>query len=254
MQVVVSVEDVHFRYNSEDVLKDVSFELRKGEYLGIVGPNGSGKTTLLKIMLGYFKPTSGKVEIFGESPWTLKRKDLIGYLPQVTPVRSLIFPATVKDVVLMGLLSKKRFPRVITKKDVERAEEILSVMRIIDLKNRHVGELSGGERQKVFLCRALIHEPSLLVLDEPVTALDPESREEFYRILMELNREKEITIIMVTHDMGEIGNYATKLLYLDRKVVFFGSLEKFCESREMTEYFGEHAQHIICHRHDKREW
>ncbi len=254
MSRVVVVKDVDFRYNYEKILSGVSFEIVSGDYLGIVGPNGSGKTTLLKLVVGSLKPTKGKIEIFGESPEEMKKKELIGYLPQVMPGKSFNFPATVMEVVLMGLISKKRFPKRITKEDVEKAERIMEMMKILDLRRKFVGELSGGERQKVFLSRALVHEPKLLILDEPVAALDPESREDFYRIMERLNRDMGITIMMATHDTGEIGNYATKLLYLDRRVVFFGSFDSFCQSEEMTRYFGEYSQHIICHRHDRKKW
>ncbi|MCS7280414.1 MAG: metal ABC transporter ATP-binding protein [Desulfobacterota bacterium] len=253
MQPVVSVKNIDFFYNSEFVLKDVSFELKKGDYLGIVGPNGSGKTTLVRLILGYLRPKRGEIEVFGKSPKDLKTKSLIGYLPQIIPDRKFHFPLTVMEVVLMGLVSQKSFPKLVTKKDVDKATEVLKMMNVLDLQKRLIGELSGGERQKVFLCRALVHEPELLILDEPVSALDPESRGEFYVLLERLRKERETTIIMVTHDAGEIGNYATKLLYLDRRVIFFGSFEKFCESEEMTKYFGEHSQHLICHRHNRKK-
>lgn len=252
MREVVSVRNVDFRYNSDNVLSDISFEVSRGDYLGIVGPNGSGKTTLLKLILGYYKPTRGEIEVFGKKPENLKERDLIGYVPQITAGKIVSFPATAKEVVLMGLVSQKKFPKAIRREDEKKAEEILEMMNMVNLKERMVGELSGGERQKILLCRALIHDPELLILDEPVTALDPESRQEFYLLLERINREKEVTIMMVTHDTGEIGNYATKLLYLDRRVIFFGSLENFCQSEEMTRFFGEYSQHIICHRHDRR--
>lgn len=252
MRAVVSVKDLHFSYNSEAVLSNVSFDVEEGDYLGIIGPNGSGKTTLLKLIVGYLKPKKGKIEVYGKDPESLRDRELIGYLPQIMPKKSIDFPATVKEVVLMGLLSKKKFPRITKNEDIKKAESVLSMMNILDLKDKFIGELSGGERQKVFLCRALIHEPKLLILDEPVAALDPESREDFYQLIDRLNREKEVTVIMATHDTGEIGNYAKKMLYLDRRVVFFGSFESFCKSEEMTRYFGEYSQHIICHRHDKK--
>ncbi|MDW8003116.1 MAG: metal ABC transporter ATP-binding protein, partial [Deltaproteobacteria bacterium] len=208
--------------------------------------------TLIKLILGYLRPKRGKIEVFGRDPEDVKTKSLIGYLPQLTPGKRPHFPATVMEVVLMGLVSQKSFPKLVTKRDVDRAVKVLKAMNIVDLRERLIGELSGGERQRVFLCRALVHEPELLILDEPVSALDPEGREEFYIVIEKLRKEKGTTIIMVTHDTGEIGNYATKLLYLDRRVIFFGSFEKFCESEEMTRYFGEHSQHLICHRHNRK--
>jgi len=113
-----------------------------------------------------------------------------------------------------------------------------------------IGELSGGQQQRVFLARAIVHEPELLILDEPTAALDPETRERFFAMIQELNGKKGVTIILVTHDIGNIGKYASKLLYLDKKIIFYGSFNDFCLSDEMMGYFGAYSQHVICHRHD----
>jgi zinc transport system ATP-binding protein len=113
-----------------------------------------------------------------------------------------------------------------------------------------IGELSGGQLQRVLVARAIVNEPDLLILDEPTTALDPETREIFFNTLQKLNKSKNTTIILVTHDMGSIGKYASKLLYLDKSIIFYGSFENFCSSRDMGSYFGEFAQHLICHRHE----
>jgi zinc transport system ATP-binding protein len=113
-----------------------------------------------------------------------------------------------------------------------------------------IGDLSGGQQQRVLVARAIVNEPELLILDEPTTALDPETREKFFHTLQELNQNKKVTIILITHDIGSIGKYASKLLYLDKRIIFYGSFEDFCSSADMESYFGEFAQHLICHRHD----
>jgi zinc transport system ATP-binding protein len=113
-----------------------------------------------------------------------------------------------------------------------------------------IGDLSGGQQQRVLAARALVNEPELLILDEPTTAFDPETRENFFRTLQELNHNKKVTVILVTHDIGSIGKFASKLLYLDKRIIFYGSFEDFCSSADMGSYFGEFAQHLICHRHD----
>lgn len=251
MRKVVRIENLDFGYNSEYILRGVSFSAEDGDYIGIVGPNGSGKTTLLKLILGFYRPKNGIVEVFGKTPSELKDRRVLGYLPQTHPEKSVNFPVTVKEVILMGLNSNRLFFSAKDRDYKRKLREALEIFGIRSLENKLIGELSPGQRQKVFLLRALIHDPKLLLLDEPVAALDPESREEFYRILNVLNSERRTTILMVTHDVGEIGNYAKKLLYLDRRVIFFGSFEEFCKSKEMTEYFGEFSQHIICHRHDR---
>ena len=123
-------------------------------------------------------------------------------------------------------------------------------MDIVEIKNKLIGELSGGQQQRVFIARALVNEPDLLILDEPTAALDPEIREHFFGVLRDLNETSGITILIVTHDIGSIGKYASTLLYLDKKVIFHGTFDEFCFSTDMGEYFGPFSQHVICHRHD----
>ena len=121
---------------------------------------------------------------------------------------------------------------------------------VLDISDALIGELSGGQQQRVLVARAVVNKPELLILDEPTTALDPEARENFFKVLYELNRRENVTVILVTHDIASIGKYASKLMYLDKKIIFYGSFEDFCLSENMTHYFGEFTQHLICHRHD----
>jgi zinc transport system ATP-binding protein len=125
----------------------------------------------------------------------------------------------------------------------------MELMGIIAIKNKLIGELSGGLRQRALLARALVNDPELLILDEPTTALDPETRESFYQVIKDLNRTKNTTVLLVTHDTATVGLYASRLLYLDKRIIYYGSFEDFCTSLEMTEIFGGHAQHLICRRH-----
>jgi len=250
MQIdVISSENLFFRYNYNEVLSDLSFQIVEGDYVAIVGPNGSGKTTLIKIVLGFYRPLTGTVRLFGQAPSLFKDWQKIGYLPQKTSSLNPYFPATVWEVVSMGLWSKKMVGNVSHKEKIEAINKALEYMEIKDLKNRLIGELSGGQQQRVLIARAIVGGPHLLILDEPTTALDPDTRERFFSILSEMNK-KGTTIIIITHDTGTIGKYASKLLYLDKKLIFYGSFEAFCVSREMADYFGEYSQHVICHRHD----
>jgi zinc transport system ATP-binding protein len=162
------------------------------------------------------------------------------------------FPATVAEVVQLGLLAGKKLPRRFCQHDRTQVQSILEQLGIDHLKRRMIGELSGGQQQRVMLARALVNSPELLVMDEPTAALDPEIRDRFYDLLSQLNRSRGTTILLVTHDSGSIGKYASRMLYLDKKVLFWGSFDQFCHSPEMTAYFGEHSQHLICHRHDRR--
>ena len=247
---ILSSEGLHFQYNGIEILTDIFFQIQAGDYVGIVGPNGSGKTTLIKLVLGFLKPTRGRILLFGQNPVDFKDWQKVGYLPQKANDFNPHFPATVREIVSLGLLSKKRFPKSIDKFDDDAINEILSLMDITNIQKKLIGELSGGQQQRVLIAKAMVSEPELLILDEPTTALDPEGRENFFNTLKELNEKKKLTIIMITHDIGTIGKYASRLLYLDKRVIFFGGFDTFCASNEMTNYFGEHSQHVICHRHD----
>ncbi len=246
---VVSVRNLSFRYNSEEVLANISFEVGQGDYVGLVGPNGSGKTTLIRNLLGLLKPSAGAVSLFGKSLLDFHEWHKVGYLPQKFITSYHHFPATVREVVSMGLLSTKRFPKRMGPPDDRAVEKALACMGILDLKNRLIHELSEGQQQRVFIARTIVNEPELLILDEPTAAVDPETRERFFSLLRDLNHQKQTTIILVTHDIGSIGKYASKIMFLDKRAIFYGSFEAFCQSLEMTNLFGSLSQHLICHRH-----
>jgi zinc transport system ATP-binding protein len=247
---ILSVEQLSFRYNSVEVLSDISFDVDAGDYIGLVGPNGSGKTTIIKIILGLLPKGKGRVALFGADSAALRDRQKVGYLPQKPAHFNPHFPASVKEIVSLGLFSSQRFPKRITKDDEANIHEAMAMAEVLDISDALIGELSGGQQQRVLVARAIVNKPELLVLDEPTTTLDPEAREHFFKILYELNRRENVTVILVTHDIASIGKYASKLLYLDKKIIFYGSFEDFCLSENMTHYFGEFTQHLICHRHD----
>jgi zinc transport system ATP-binding protein len=246
---IISVDNVSVCYHSVEVVSDVSFNISAGDYLGIVGPNGSGKTTLIRAVLGLVQPLKGTISIFGQDVSEFRGWNKIGYLPQRLFSFSPQFPATIKEIVALGLLAQKRFPKYIRGSDEPAINKVLGLFDLIKIKNKLIGELSGGQQQRVLLARAMVGQPQVLVLDEPTTALDPEAREKFSAVLQELNKSFGLTIVLVTHDIMNIGRYASKLLYLDRKLIFHGSFDDFCSSSDVTDYFGEFAQHVICHRH-----
>lgn len=247
---IVSVVNLSFRYNAIDVLSDISFDVRAGDFIGLVGPNGSGKTTVIKVILGLLKQTNGVVLLFGTNVNDFRDWRRVGYLPQKLAHFNPHFPATVREIVSSGLFSTKRFPKRILTSDEALIREVMDLVEIADIRDKMIGELSGGQQQRVLLARAIVNRPELLILDEPTTALDPEAREKFFQTLVGLNRSGNVTIILITHDIASIGKYASKLLYLDKQIIFYGSFEDFCISEKMTNYFGEFTQHLICHRHD----
>ena len=249
MSAILSIRNLSFSYDSTEVLSGVSFAIDKGDYIALAGPNGAGKTTLVRVILGLENKYEGTIELFGRDFKSFKDWARIGYLPQQVNDFNPLFPATVKEVVGLGLLSHKSFPRKFTKSDDTKILKALELMDIALLKDKLVGELSGGQQQRVFLCRALVSDPELLILDEPSTALDPQTREHFFALAGKLNKDKGVTLIIITHDTAHIGQYAGKLLYLDKQVVFYGGFADFCQSKEMEKFFGPFSQHLICHQH-----
>lgn len=243
------IKNLYAGYRGSEALRDVSFSVNRGDYLGICGPNGSGKSTLIKVVLGLLTPVGGEVSILGTPQSQFRDWKRVGYLPQGLQFFNPHFPATVDEVVRLGRLASKGFPKRFNREDAAAVERTMEWMGISDIRGCMIGELSGGLRQRVLLARALVNDPELLVMDEPTTALDPETRESFYKLIFEMNREKRCTVLLVTHDTATIGKYASHLLYLDKQVIFFGSFDDFCTSEEMTGFFGHHGQHLVCHRH-----
>jgi zinc transport system ATP-binding protein len=246
MNVLLELKNVSVNYGKIPAISNVTFDIEAGDYIGIVGPNGSGKTTLMKAILGLLPVSEGYIHQFNR-----KTKVHVGYVPQKNSVSESYFPATVKEIVSTGLLSSKKELKFISKSDHLKVDAMLERLHIIDLCQKKIGSLSGGQYQRVLLARALVNEPRLLILDEPTSALDPLMRDELYTLLSEFNTAGGITILLVSHDIGSIGKYTKKMLYLDRKLVFYGSYGDFCGSETMTEYFGFEAQHRICWRHNQ---
>ena len=238
---IISVDNLTFCYNGLEVISNISFIVKKGDYLGIAGPNGSGKSTLIKNILGILQQQKGFVHIFDQPLISFNQWNRIGYLPQRINSLNQHFPCTVEEIVQLGMKGK----------NTAALKRALEMMGIAHLAGRLIGELSYGEQQRTMLARALITQPDLLIFDEPTTALDPETRDIFYSLTDEMNRTRGTTIILITHDTGVIGQYARNLLYLDKKIIFFGTFKDFCSSPDMAGFFGLTSQHMICHQHDQ---
>lgn len=232
MKTLITCEHVDFGYENHDAVIDLSLEVDEGDYLCIVGQNGSGKSTLIKGLLGLLKPTSGS--LFVEE--NLK-KNGIGYLPQQTAAQK-DFPATVYEVVLSGTLSRRGNKPFYSPAEKKLAEINMEKLGISELRRKCYRELSGGQQQRVLIARALCASDKLLILDEPITGLDPSAIQEFYYLVRKLNREDGITIIMVSHDIGNIISQANKILHLQQRVLFYGGVEAYRKSRAGEEFLG----------------
>ena len=225
-------KNVGFAYGGETVLSGVNFSVNAGDYLCIVGENGSGKSTLMKGILGLKEPSEGEI-VFGDG---LKANE-IGYLPQQTGIQR-DFPASVGEVVLSGRISGMGHRLFYSRADREAASENLERMGIEELKDRCYMELSGGQQQRVLLARAMCATKKLLLLDEPVTGLDPNAANEMYNLIKLINLCDKISVIMVTHDVHEAARYATHILHLGHGQLFFGSVEAYRKSDHVRRLLG----------------
>lgn len=211
MGKILELIDISATYGEEIILKDVNLTINSNDFIGIIGPNGGGKTTLVKLMVGLLKPVKGQIIMHKANGRDIKNQ--IGYLPQISRFDKR-FPISVIDVVLSGLASDKAVFKRYTRADKDKAVELLARMGISDLYSRPIGELSGGQMQRVFLCRAIITSPSLLILDEPNTFVDSKFEADLYDILLELN--KTMAIIVVTHDIGTISYYVKTIACVNK--------------------------------------
>ena len=198
MSTILELKNITAGYEGIPVLKEVNLAIKEQDFIGIIGPNGGGKTTLLKVILGLMKPFSGDIHYY------VSKTNLFGYLPQNSQFDRR-FPISVREVVMSGLMSEKKLYRYYSRQDRIKADELLIKYGMGDYSKAPIGELSGGQMQRVFLCRAIISSPRILILDEPTTYVDSNFEKEFYTILKELN--KTLSIVMVSHDLGTICSY-----------------------------------------------
>ena len=229
---LLKCENVSFSYDGRPVLEDVNFSLKAGDYLCVVGENGSGKSTLIKGLLSLKSPSGGRIEL-GDG---LKRTE-IGYLPQQTEIQR-DFPASVREVVLSGCLNAMGGRLFYGQEEKRRARENLERMGIEDLRDKSYQELSGGQQQRVLLARALCATKKLLLLDEPVTGLDPVAAGEMYNLIKLVNLCDNISVVMVTHDIHEAVRYATHILHLGHRQLFFGTSAEYKKSALARRFLG----------------
>lgn len=233
MKELIKCNNISLSYDGVDVLKDISFSIYDDDYLCIVGENGSGKSTLIKCLLGIKKADKGEIIMNGG----LKRSD-IGYLPQQTSIQK-DFPATVEEVVISGCLSSRGYRPFYSKKEKQTAEMNMKRLGILDLRKRCYRELSGGQQQRVLLARALCAAKKLILLDEPVTGLDPVAINELYNLIGELNQSDKITIIMVSHDIQNLLRNTKHVLHLNESSAYYGSVNDYLKSEIGSKFIGE---------------
>lgn len=224
---IIEVSDLCFSYNGSPVLTDVSFSVDEKEFVALIGPNGGGKTTLIKLLIGILKPRQGGIRLMGKNPRQVVGQ--IGYVPQDLNINKS-FPISVMDVVLMGRLPFRRWTGL-SKKDTKAALAALESMNMLELRHRKIDDLSGGQRERAFIARALATDPKVLFLDEPTANIDSHGRSELYGILKELNKTK--TIVVVSHDTMVLSSYVTAVACVNKGVHYHDAAEITEEMLEM---------------------
>lgn len=214
MEQLLELKNVSAGYDKNIVLSDVNMRVYDRDFIGVIGPNGGGKTTLVKVILGLLKPLKGEIT------YCENTRNFIGYLPQINKIDSK-FPITVYDVILSGLMSQNQLITSFNKLNKQKADELLEQIGITHLKKKPIGELSGGQMQRVFLCRALISSPRLLILDEPSSFVDNKFEHELYGLLHELN--KLMAIIIISHDVGTITSYVKTIACVNKALHYHHS-------------------------------
>lgn len=244
---IIEVNHLNFGYNDNLILNDVSFSVDRGDFLGIIGANGTGKSTLIKLLLKIMEPLSGEIKLLGENIDTFKRWNKIGYVSQKANSFNSSFPATVEEVVAANLYSKIGLFRFPNKSHMQQVYKALELVGMQAYGKRLIGNLSGGQQQRVFIARVLVNEPEIMFLDEPTVGIDARSEEAVYSLLARLNKELNLTIVMVTHDISAITVHANKLVCLGEKGMFLHDPKEGITAEFATELYG---YNVNLHNHD----
>ncbi len=263
MKSILSVRNLTVGYDGHVAVDDISFDVSKGDLLGIVGPNGAGKTTLFRAILG-LQQYEGTIRMFDCGPESFKSLiPLVGYVPQRITFEPN-FPATVYDIVSMGIISGKKIANGSelvgrhgfcwnhTYEKIGRTEdriaEALKTVELEHLRDRRIGELSGGEQQRVFIAKSLIKDPLLLILDEPVTSVDVKSQTKFYDVIKRINGDG-ITVVWSSHDLDALEKYASKVACMNGSLFFHGEKEKFFSDEKILKTYTESTMQMHMHDH-----
>lgn len=251
LEPIFEIRNVSYRYPDKVALSDINISIYPGDFLAIVGPNGSGKSTLLKLILGILRVQSGSIYMNGKNMKSQKKLTGIGYVSQKANASSGGFPATVFEVVRSGLIQIKPLFKKFNKLDEQKVEAMLERLNITHLKDKNISQLSGGQQQRVFIARALISNPSVLVLDEPTVGIDAKHVAQFYELLAQLKMEG-ITILLVTHDIGVVVDTATQVACLNQHLHFHGTTHQFksLDEVEISKIYG-HPVQFVDHNHSR---
>lgn len=249
-QEVISMKNISYAYDQKKVLDHINFEIPEGAFMGLVGPNGGGKTTLIKLILGLLKPDEGSIRLLGEPINKFNQWNKVGFVSQKANTFNKGFPATVYEVVSMGLTAKVGYFKFFNKKHKEKILHAIDQVGMLDYVHENIGNLSGGQQQRIFIARSLVNEPELLILDEPTVGVDYENVKRFYELLHHLNEERNITLLLVTHDTGTMTEHATDIVCLNKTLHFHGDPEEYTSltEKDLSQFYG-HPVNIVTHNH-----
>ena len=237
--VIVDIQKLSVDYSGIKALDDISFGIAEGDFLGIIGPNGAGKSTLFRCMLGLHTQYDGTIKFFDQDIRDSKKHlSQVGYVPQ-KPVVDRNFPATIREVLSMSQNSN----------DPKKVDEALQKVWMHELADRRIGDLSVGQQQRVFIAKALVNSPKILVLDEPVTGIDQYNQDLFFQILGELNTKEKISIIWASHDLDAVERLASKVACLNKTLFFHGISKEFFSDDEMLKKYSETSMQMHMHHH-----
>ncbi len=247
MTDLMAIENISFNYEESPILQDVTLTIRSGEVLGIIGPNGSGKTTLLRLLTGILHPRQGRILLEGKDLKQWKRKELTTRIAVVPQDTYIPFTYTVSEIVLMGRTPYLHLLEVESKHDFEIAGQMMQLTDTLEFSDRYFDALSGGEKQRVLIARALVQEPDILLLDEPTAHLDINHQIDILNLVKKLNREKQVAVVLVTHDLNTASLYTDRLMLLSKgQRVALGVPAEVITQDNIRNVYGTE---VLIHRH-----
>ncbi len=232
---IIEIKQLSFAYKSQLILDQISLNIHQGDYLGIVGPNGAGKTTLLKILLRLLTSFQGQIKLFGVDIKDFRDYSKISYVPQQATNFDTNFPVTVREVVSMGRYARRGLFHRLDSQDFKIIDDSLEQVRMREYQQELIGNLSGGQAQRVFIARALVSQPELIFLDEPTTGIDQESQDDFYKLLKNLNQSMGLSLVLVSHDTARLTREVMHIAYLDRLLTYYNSPNDFSSERRFSD-------------------